>query len=522
MTLHLWQSMLICPRSTRHDTKDAILERIKRIEEATAEIGVFRRNATSFSSLTSSSFEAPLVSARKNQSNSPPTGPAQSNGQIYFSGLQLGTVDSRSGMPSLSRVGIDWIFKATGQSPSFEYLSNGGSDFAVTSKNQPASSRKELRVSPSQKPELPKRSMVESLLQIFLESDLPLVFPIIDQVLFGDTLNTAYGLENEGDPTQRLAAKACVFAFACFVGVYLGDTDLGSSIDVDSYASESNILVSSILEEPSLTMLQTMLMLGLYNVVSGRFRTGTMLHAAICRALFILGGHAAVSAPMVNDEPLSLRQREDRQLRWIFWLCYTFDKDISLRTGQPCLLHDEFCDLTLPQEYFGRRFALKTQSHDRSSPSRYREEDLLLPCDLRLSIIKSKACRLLYSTPALKKSDAELLRSIRELDEEVEDWRVSLLPNSAPSFSIPKLSTWSLGSSMRKSMQHAELHLQYHHLLSAIHHASGRCESLKRHGTEQARASILESSLALSVEASRSTLMYLSVAVHGLTSEAAW
>lgn len=248
-----------------------------------------------------------------------------------------------------------------------------------------------------------------------------------------------------------------------------------------------------------------------------------MLHAVVCRTLFTLDAHINVPAPVAYGVPLSSREREERHLRWLFWLSYVFDKDISLRTGQPYLLHDEFCDLTLPHDYAQRRFARETESHDRRWPP-YTEygKDPLFPCDLRLSIIKSKAFRLLYSASALRKPDTELLRSIRELDEEVEAWRASLPLDIAPSLSMPRPSTLPLSWSMPTDTHHVEVHLGYHHLLSIIHHASGRCKSLRTQGTGEAGASIIESSLELSVQASRSTLIYLSVAVHGLTSGAAW
>ena len=248
-----------------------------------------------------------------------------------------------------------------------------------------------------------------------------------------------------------------------------------------------------------------------------------MLHAVVCRTLFTLGAHVNVPASVAHDVPLSSTEREDRHLRWLLWLSYVFDKVISLRTGQPYLLHDESCDLTLPHNYAQRRFARETESHDRRGPP-YTDhgKDPLLPCDLRLSIIKSRACRLLYSASALRKPETELLRSIRELDEEMEAWRASLSTDFAPSLSMPRPSMLPLSWSMPTDMHHVEVHLGYHHLLSVIHHASGRYQSLKTQGIGEAGASIIESSLELSVQASRSTLIYLSVAVHGLASGAAW
>ena len=55
--------------------------------------------------------------------------------------------------------------------------------------------------------------------------------------------------------------------------------------------------------------------------------------------------------PMPKDRDLTLEEHEDRHLRHLFWLCYVLDKDISLRTGRPPVIADQFCDLTLPEGY---------------------------------------------------------------------------------------------------------------------------------------------------------------------------
>ncbi|KAL4938498.1 hypothetical protein BDV06DRAFT_200820 [Aspergillus oleicola] len=38
-------------------------------------------------------------------------------------------------------------------------------------------------------------------------------------------------------------------------------------------------------------------------------------------------------------------------LRDLFWLCYSWDKDICLRLGQPLSINDTACDLALPEDY---------------------------------------------------------------------------------------------------------------------------------------------------------------------------
>ncbi|KAI9735955.1 MAG: hypothetical protein M1834_001421 [Cirrosporium novae-zelandiae] len=94
-------------------------------------------------------------------------------------------------------------------------------------------------------------------------------------------------------------------------------------------------------------------------------------------------------------------------VRTLFWLCYVIDKDLSLRTGCPSAINDDQCNIFLPRIYL---------QHMSRSPSEVQP----FPTDLKLSIIKPQAYDLLYSASAQQTSDTELLRTIRELDEELE------------------------------------------------------------------------------------------------------
>lgn len=220
-----------------------------------------------------------------------------------------------------------------------------------------------------------------------------------------------------------------------------------------------------------------------------------------------------MSFPRPKDRALTLREREDRQLRLLFWLCYCFDKDIALRTGQPPIIDDSFCNLELPEGYLETHFNMQQKSI---------ADDMATPCligDLRLSIIKSKAIRTLYSVAASHKTDAELIRSIRELDEDLENWRVSVPEAFTPALSIRK--DVAHADALRegsRSMLHIELHLDYLHLMNTIHWASGRCLVSSDAGMSFG----VKSSLDLTTEASRSIIIYLSSAAHRLVGEAFW
>lgn len=194
-------------------------------------------------------------------------------------------------------------------------------------------------------------------------------------------------------------------------------------------------------------------------------------------------------------------QRRQHQLRNLFWICYTIDKDVALRTGQPPIIADENCELTLPPGYLDRAFSDPEKDDNPSM-------EPVFPFDLRLSIIKSRAYSHLYSVSALQKSDADLLKSIRELDDELEKWRLSIPPDWRPIMSFsPKASDPNV------SMHSLVQRLNYYLCMTVIHQAGSRCKAwIKGSGTMDG----VSSSLALSVEASRSTLCYLEAAEHVL------
>lgn len=141
------------------------------------------------------------------------------------------------------------------------------------------------------------------------------------------------------------------------------------------------------------------------------------------------------------------------------------------------------------------------------------------PCflsEIRLSIIKSRTYTLLYSAPALRKTDAELLQIIRELDEDLEKWRVSLLPEYRPTASFSEEPPPHSEDEMRAII----LRLEYHHCTAIIHQASSRC----RAWMENAGGVIegVSSSLELAVEASRSSLLHLHQARRALVHHCFW
>jgi hypothetical protein len=139
----------------------------------------------------------------------------------------------------------------------------------------------------------------------------------------------------------------------------------------------------------------------MYQLFSGNLQVSAMCHAIACCILFMLGGHVCTQPTSQDNRTHGGTDRERRtkvQLRKLFWLCYTFDNVLALRTGQPPCIDDQHCDLTLPSGYADM---LYSEGDFDAAPS---TTLCLFPGDLRLSIIKSRTCKLLYSSQAQKLS----------------------------------------------------------------------------------------------------------------------
>ncbi|KAH7115347.1 hypothetical protein B0J13DRAFT_572360 [Dactylonectria estremocensis] len=443
-----------------------------------------------------------------------------SNGQ-HLAGCHLGLITCHDGMPLFSEEGQAWIFSRTGEATAFQKLK------AFNKRQQvqpPTLSLSHLHGSLEQLYELPDRSIVEQGICWFQNSAFRLVFPAIDTVLFQDSVMMAYEPWEGPLSLERISAKGCVLAFLAIMCIFNGDSTWRPIVDSDACAIKAHYLLSDMVEDVSIVTLQTIFMLHMHQIFSGRLHSAAMLHAVACRIIFMLGGHTQTNIKPYGAE-VTRKEREIRHLRMIFWLCYIFDQDIALRTGQPPIMCQEQCDLTLPDGYLENCFCLPALSNGIVSLS-FADESLFpyLPGDLRLGQLKEKTFRLLYSVQALRKSDAELLRDIRELDNEIETWRLSIPLKFRPALSISQHPRLVPETKLPQSMQHIALHLEYHHLMATIHRASGRCYPISPEANfrEGERSDAIDSSLALALEASRSTLFYLQAAIDGLAGEAFW
>jgi hypothetical protein len=141
----------------------------------------------------------------------------------------------------------------------------------------------------------------------------------------------------------------------------------------------------------------------------------------------------------------------------------------------------------------------------------------MFPTDIKLSQIKSRAFESLYSMAAFRKPNMDLFTDIRKLDSSLETWRLAVPEEYRPSLSFSYDMEVGLGSIDIRTLI---LRLDYLYCVTVIHRASNRC--LEAGMSFDGMETVIATSIALAVEASRSALRYLQAAYHIINEGSFW
>ncbi|PYI14792.1 putative C6 transcription factor [Aspergillus violaceofuscus CBS 115571] len=345
-------------------------------------------------------------------------------------------------------------------------------------------------------PQRPSPALIRSVIDYFLTNSLYSVFPVIDPVTLVSLRNSDLFSSSPDLALLPKSVQACLVALTALV-TRLRDNEPGFG-EVDSEA----LLQSVLAQLPELVMsgdddlwtLQALILVVLYLAPLGAPQSAELILAMAIRLLTNLGGNFAPAHPgsWVDDH-------HSRHLRALFWLCYSVDREMSIRNSHSPLLHDTDCDLDLPEKYVmassDNQFRLGPLSND----------ELLYPSDLRMCVIKSKIYRLLYSDYGLAQPAAIRVQYVRELDEELSSLRAQFPADCRPE----NLSPGSIPDSLvlDLSLRGINMHLEYYYCLAKIH---GACRVAGGGYPSLDDISPLSSSRELCYQAARSILLYLS------------
>ncbi|KAJ5724119.1 hypothetical protein N7488_002154 [Penicillium malachiteum] len=420
-------------------------------------------------------------------------------------------------MPITSEAGCRWLAARTGQDIS-------GNEFDISGFKVPPSS---ILSSGLQNPcELPDQGLLRAIFRRFFPCFFCHEFPILDQDSLEKTIEIAYTPMNEnGISSAQLSARACLLGALSFILTQVGfREELEGSIDFEHYMSETQRLFFYIQGENSLETLQTALFLadilyqGLQQSFQGLWQDAALYHSVACRIVCSLKGHIYSSIPHALLENLDAGGKKNRHTRVLFWLCYILDKDIALHTGNPPYLTEAFCDLEIVDSpEFYSEYLVEPRHCDSIDQTIHGGDIQFLPEDPHISSWKETMFLQLFSAEAMKQSDGQILARIRELDDEIEVWRLSIHANVRPNLSMPPnaLPNKNL-EGRRRSLPRMSLCLNYYHLMTILHTTVRRCSVEYSEELHH----VVHSSFDLALEASRSTIRCLGVLIKQIAEDA--
>ncbi|KAF4910932.1 putative transcriptional regulatory protein [Colletotrichum fructicola] len=495
-----------------------LYQRIQHLESALAQATaqpLGRDDALNFVTPTSCSVETPASSATPAATELTPA--SHSVRETEFPGLRQSPSSVTSipasdfpcfashigpnwffrGIHAFSEEGRQWISSRTGQTVDLRKLRLFTSNYAPSTNFSSAFPGVSS---------LPDKQVLRELASSFLMSPLWLSFPVIDRFSFDETLDIAYGTSDDrpNSPTQ-LAALASVWGILSLMS-HCKDLGNGySGIDANDCTNKARQLYT-------------------HSTLAGHWQEAGFYLPLACSMVSALGGHTSTSHN-TPDDGTTLSAKKRLHLRNLFWICYVADKDMALRTGRPPLLSAVFYDVSIPKDYDQHYAYLRSfdEPVDRLSvvgdgPVPHFSGDLVL------SQTKEKVYRLLYSPAVSEAKDTTLLLHIRELDEEIERWRLSIPLNFRPALSAsPQTLLAASQTNPRQYVRCFALQLEYLHLMTFVH------TTVRKYDADDSQSdgpldlhSVIHSSYDLSLEAGRSILRCLSLFLSNMPLWSLW
>jgi hypothetical protein len=194
-----------------------------------------------------------------------PQSSASSSVPLHFAGRELGAISLFTGIPFILPEGQEWVQSRTGQKLAFDQFT---SNRAPWEKQRVQNSNAMLmHLQAPDALDLPNRQHIEFSFDVYRTSLMQRVFPVVDPVLFWNTIDAAYKERFSGSDGAHVSSKACIFAFATFVSGLCNPCflDQGKKLprfDEESCVLKARYLLCQVLQEPpTLDGLQAVTML---------------------------------------------------------------------------------------------------------------------------------------------------------------------------------------------------------------------------------------------------------------------
>jgi len=357
-------------------------------------------------------------------------------------------IGSSSGFSIFSPKGVSWVNSKTGDDSFQRTISDISVDDHKWTNWKPEVFG-DLFQRPIFRP-LPPKPEALSLLQDYFDN-FNCIFPLFHQPTFMHLVQMQYSAE----PYQGSgwwASLNCALAIAHRLRV------MSNLVPQDEDEKAWGYLKNAIGVFPELTMRNTDLLSVQALLGMALFLQGTpnpqptfLLVSAAMRLAQSIGLHKRGTG--FNLNPIEIEQRKR-----VFWIAYMLDKDLCLRAGRPPAQDDDDMNVELPDADPADNIGNIPLADGKGKMNLFR-----VMCEF--ATIESEVYKRLYSVQATKQSDGELLNTIGELDQKLEEWKDSIPIDYRPEHDINASHTPLI-------LHVVMLHLTYYNCLTTIHRMS--------------------------------------------------
>lgn len=299
---------------------------------------------------------------------------------------------------------------------------------------------------------LPPKDEAISLLELYF-ARFNSVFPLHHQQSFMRLVQTRYSIEYDGD-VGWWSNLNMALAHGCRIRTLHSQEAIEDEEDSWGYLENALAVVPFLaVRTPSLSSIQALLGIAVFLQATPVPRSYSLLVANAIRLGHSIGLHRQESYH--NGMPVA----EIEQRKRVFWLCYILDRDISMRSGQPPVQHDDDIDVDLPSDSLNDGVGYIFLAHG-LWPMNF------LRLRIQLAVIQGAIYRDLYSAKATKQSDDHRGAVVQELDERLKQWKNSTSIDFQPEFLTQKLKEHF------DILHIVILHFTYFNCLTLIHRSS--------------------------------------------------
>ncbi|KAE8396350.1 fungal-specific transcription factor domain-containing protein [Aspergillus alliaceus] len=258
---------------------------------------------------------------------------------------------------------------------------------------------------------------------------------------------------------------------------------------------EANLV--ELMDQPSVTAVQTCILLGSHHVYHGRPNLSFALLGATIKMSQALGMHR---------EPVQGEFGDIEERKRVWWTIYTWDRFASITYGRPLGINDKDCNLSMPADILeSPSFAAPSDENSLICYSAYQRELN------RLYLIASPALEAIFGSRTFRTSQQlagdTYASLVKYATQELQRWRVSLPAHLALDLNHDYHPTGESGSRAH-ALQSLSLQLTYDNVLIVLHRPllAKQVDHLTRpHGASEDNSSPTGSNTTHSTTTSNST-----------------